>query len=609
MGLIAAALLQSGCGPEVEGAPPAIEAVFTRPGVLEIRNARAIDRIEVREQSGRPVAVARGFGREVFEVRFDWKAKGRYRLIANRGEQLAVTAPVKKPSFALRIHAPLGQNVHEYLLGSKRLRGRNETIPLLAEPGESVDLLVEIEKLTDAATSPLALSILPLQPPPRGPAVDPEVREEAISLGFEFDKRVWQAAIRLGETLPEASAAVALSGAGIDYRVQLAVSRRDIRAGNLKLAAWEMPCDEQGLFQPGRRPDQVALPNPVWNRIAALFNVQAEQVNYYEPFVHERLDFENRGKQPVNLLLKSQVVDPQSGEQAEYFTAPDFSLSGTAKLVMGYCRVPAGARKSCVLPIFVQPKTPAGTYRRQIEVYAMGTDTALKTLRAPVHVLRSHLAFSAWMVVIVLVSFGWLLAVVLFYRRLVTSFGVRLLTLLSLLGSLQFCLHFGGTLLTSISYAVLGPFNCLVGGLFTEVLTYLLVTAVLYLVPRVGAMTIAGIVSYLMGGILFGSFGLTDILFTGSTIAFRELCLLGFGVTRIRPPDHYRPPLVRTMLALGLADAASTFSSLTLHSVFYRLFFADWYIALQVVVTGFLYTVIGVYLGRSLGIGLRKVHP
>ena len=62
------------------------------------------------------------------------------------------------------------------------------------------------------------------------------------------------------------------------------------------------------------------------------------------------------------------------------------------------------------------------------------------------------------------------------------------------------------------------------------------------------------------------------------------------------------------LLALGLADAASTFTSLALQAVFYRLFFAEWYIVLQVGVTGFLYTALGVYLGRSLGMNLRKVH-
>jgi hypothetical protein len=184
---------------------------------------------------------------------------------------------------------------------------------------------------------------------------------------------------------------------------------------------------------------------------------------------------------------------------------------------------------------------------------------------------------------------------------------LRILVLLSLLGSLQFCLSFAGRLVSSVTYAILGPFNCLVGGLLTEVLTYLLITSILFLVPRVGAMTLAGIVNYIMGGILFGSFGFTDILYHGSGIAFREILLLVFGITHFRQSDR-EPAIFPMMLALGIAGAASTFTSLTLNSVFYRLYFADWYILLNVVVTGFFYTAIGVYLGKKLGRNLRKVN-
>jgi hypothetical protein len=110
-----------------------------------------------------------------------------------------------------------------------------------------------------------------------------------------------------------------------------------------------------------------------------------------------------------------------------------------------------------------------------------------------------------------------------------------------------------------------------------------------------------------MGGIMFGSFGVTDVLYVGSAIAFREIALYLFRVASFKPREQ-APKLLPMMLALGLADAASTYTSLALQGVLYRLFFADWYIVLQVVVTGFAYTALGVYMGRSLGRNLRRVH-
>ena len=94
----------------------------------------------------------------------------------------------------------------------------------------------------------------------------------------------------------------------------------------------------------------------------------------------------------------------------------------------------------------------------------------------------------------------------------------------------------------------------------------------------------------------------------GSAIAFREILLYVFGVTRRKPGDTQPPPLVPMMLALGLADAAAIFTSLALFAIFYRLFYANWYILLNAGVTGFLYTCVGVYFGRKLGLSLRKVH-
>jgi hypothetical protein len=256
----------------------------------------------------------------------------------------------------------------------------------------------------------------------------------------------------------------------------------------------------------------------------------------------------------------------------------------------------------------VRSEAAVGTYVSRVRITQLGSDRVLHTEERTMGVIRSDVVFSGWVVVVAVVSFVWLAATSVLFGWMVRSFGLRVLVLLSLLGSLQFVLSFVGHLLSSVLYAFLGPFNCLVGGLLTGVLTYLLVTSILFLVPRVGTMTLAGIVSYLMGGMLLGSFGLTDILFVGSSIAFREIFLFVFGVTTVRPHAGRIPAIVPMMLALGLADAASTFTSLTLHTVFFRLFFADWYIVLQVVVTGLLYTMIGVYLGRPLGRDLRRVH-
>jgi len=309
------------------------------------------------------------------------------------------------------------------------------------------------------------------------------------------------------------------------------------------------------------------------------------------------------------LLVVCEVLRADTAEQVPFFDPPSWESGGGTNEVLAFVRVAPGDTQACVLPLHAQPDTPAGLYRRRLTVTPLGSDRILAQLEAPLGVVRTKPVFSAWVVFASVLSVGWLAGLLVCYRRLVQGLGVRALVLLSLLGSLQFCLQFVGGWISSVLYAFLGPFNCLVGGFVTELMTYLLVTAILFLLPRVGALTLAGMVSYLMGGILFGSFGLTDLLFVGSAIAFREGFLLLFRVTHFGATPARPPAIVPMMLALGLASAASTFTNLALFAVLYRLFYANWYVILNVGVTGFLYTVIGVYLGKSLGLSLRKVRP
>ncbi len=607
------------CSPRPRVTSQTLSAQFELPGVLKVINAIDVKSVAVKNATGQTVAKVFTFGRTDFEIRFDWQVRQTYTVVPSSGRAITITSPKQKPEFALRIHAPLGQNRYDYFLSSLKDASVPSPIAIQADKGENVDILIEVEKLSGERPIVLNVSLISTGMSDGGPdgnaphdaLLSPAINSKSATLRFEFDKAIWQSRLSLKKGLPGNMAFIALERNGQPFKVPVVVTQRDADASTVVVKNWEMPVDALGLYQPQRLPEQIALPNPVWHRIGTFFNVQTEQINFFEPFVYQRLDIENKQVYPLNLLLKSKVVDERTGKGISWFSAPDFSMSKGSKKnegILGYCQIPAQSKGNCVLPIYMKPDTPAGTYTRQIEVYPTGSSRRIKLIKKPFSVVRSNSLLSFWLVMVVIISLGWLGITIVFHRRMVNRFGVRLLVLISLLGAIQFCLEFGSRLMSTALHAFLGPFNCLVGGLLSEVVTYLIITSVLHLSPRVGTITLAGIISYLMGGILFGSFGLTDILFTGSTIAFREILLFSMGVTKMTPSVDYIPPIVPMMFALGMADAMSTFTSLTLHAVFYRLFYADWYIALNVVVTGFLYTVIGVFWGRKLGRNLRKVH-
>ena len=60
-------------------------------------------------------------------------------------------------------------------------------------------------------------------------------------------------------------------------------------------------------------------------------------------------------------------------------------------------------------------------------------------------------------------------------------------------------------------------------------------------------------------------------------------------------------------LAIGMADAFITMINLEQLMFFYRLYYADWYIGLYMLINGLVYSSVGTWLGYKVGIKLQQV--
>lgn len=590
-------------------ATPTLWAEFTPRGLLRVGGASGAQALRVLNEQGDLLAAAHTHGRSTAEIPLAWEAGATYRVTSDQGDETTVLAPRNPPALVVRVHAPLGQEPHEFFLTRPFPKSQRERLAAPVAPGERVDVLLEVEKLADDGEAvPLRVRMAP--EPGAAFSMAPLWECHERTLGFEFDKLMLTSRIELPEgPLPETGLSIGIEGDSFEIKVVLAFVPAELAADAVEVVAWDMPTDAVGSYRSGQPKDQIAMPGLLWDRLASWLGIRPRRLDSTAPRTYQTVHVSNRGPHPMALLVVCEVLRADATEQVGFFDPPSWESGGGTNEVLAFVRVPPGDTQACVLPLHAAPDTPAGLYRRRLSVTPLGSDRILARLEAPLGVVRTKAVFSAWVVFASVLSVGWLAGLLVCYRRLVQGLGVRALVLLSLLGSLQFCLQFVGGWISSVLYALLGPFNCLVGGFVTELMTYLLVTAILFLLPRVGALTLAGMVSYLMGGILFGSFGLTDLLFVGSAIAFREVFLLLFRVTHFGATPARPPAILPMMLALGLASAASTFTNLALFAVLYRLFYANWYVVLNVGVTGFLYTVIGVYLGKSLGLSLRQVRP
>ena len=111
-------------------------------------------------------------------------------------------------------------------------------------------------------------------------------------------------------------------------------------------------------------------------------------------------------------------------------------------------------------------------------------------------------------------------------------------------------------------------------------------------------------------GLALGGFSPADPLLLGSAVLWLEGGLWLTGVTRSgawrdEPP---RRRWLRLTAAFGAAAVADGAGGLAAAAVLYRLYFADWYVVLILVVPGFLYTAAACWLATGFAGSLRRVE-
>jgi hypothetical protein len=152
----------------------------------------------------------------------------------------------------------------------------------------------------------------------------------------------------------------------------------------------------------------------------------------------------------------------------------------------------------------------------------------------------------------------------------------------------------------------------LITGMFNGVILYMLIAALVILIPIPGTVALLFAVRMLLNMLIFGHASPTLFLFHAIQAALLEFCLY---FARMKTPSRNDieagrlrlPSLLLLPIACAVADGVSTFIHLHTLAFLYRLFYADWYIGANVLINGFLYTSVGAGCGIILGNQLKRV--
>lgn len=256
-----------------------------------------------------------------------------------------------------------------------------------------------------------------------------------------------------------------------------------------------------------------------------------------------------------------------------------------------------------ILPLYVDYFTVLeGDYSLRITVSGNGQE---KIQEVPIAITKKH---NTGLMAVGFSFFCALAATALSYRlpRCIKQIGARGAITVALFAALAF----GGitlptTLLGDLLHVFLGPFSGLVTGVLSGVLQYLLIVSLLTLFREPGVLALMFFVKYMLSGLMFGHFTPLGALSTCVSVIVLEAVLYLCGFYKVQQLDKRYMLFVAVLL--GLADAAVTFINLEQMMFFYRLYYADWYMALYMLINGLLYSSIGAWLGFKTGSKLQQV--
>ncbi len=372
----------------------------------------------------------------------------------------------------------------------------------------------------------------------------------------------------------------------------------------------DMPTDAAGITDLRQREDTIYHPRPLFSWL------ETQQTDEYAPVTFQTVRINNRGEDTIHVVVSSINRDVKTGEAVPFLAPPDAVNAGTDRSI-SFASLPGGELTSISLPIYLHSQsTKAGEYEREIAVKIWGSDRTVLSARKPLHINvpnRHALIISGLAIFASCIGFVVLLR---FHRQFFVRFSTKQLIVIALFGTTIFvAVVVPSTLFLNLIRVILGPVSVLLTGLINETLYYALLTALLiyiYGAPggnmkegnhpsqtylQGGVILLVSAVRLLLGAITFGLFTPMTIIYTGTSILLLET---GFLLVR-------RRGLLAWALVLGICDAIAVYVDFQLSILFYRLFFADWYIWLRFLVEGFAYTFIGVLLGARLGHGLWKV--
>ena len=336
---------------------------------------------------------------------------------------------------------------------------------------------------------------------------------------------------------------------------------------------------------------------------------------FNHPSAYLSLDMRNPQQDIRTLKFKVELIDKNTGKIIPGFSRvsasdneagqgwSDSNVDVSQYATTAMISLDGFKNQAFILPIYTDSfKILAGDYKMRVTVSGGGAE---KIYESPLKIVKERnlsvfaLGFAGACLGILLFSFKRI-------NNCIKTIGAKGAITISLFAAVAF----GGivlptTLLGDFFQVILGPFSGLITGLLSGVLQYLLIVTLLMLYRKPGVITLMFLLKWLLAGLIFGRFTPLGILTYAVQIVVMEAVLYISGFYSKQKINL--PYMLLIACLLGISDAFITMINMEQMMFFYRLYYADWYIGLYMLVNGMIYSSIGSVLGYRIGSKLQQV--
>lgn len=337
---------------------------------------------------------------------------------------------------------------------------------------------------------------------------------------------------------------------------------------------------------------------------AAVFN---------HPAAHLLLEMRNPQQDTRILKFRAELIDKATGKsavglctasQSDNETEHGWSgKSGIEDASTAMISLDGKKSQAFIIPLYVDYfRVVEGEYNLRVTVFGNGQE---KIQEVPITIAKKRsmglfaVAFSFGCFILVCLTIGQL-------KKCIFDIGAKGAITIALFAAVAFgSIVVPTTLFGDLLHVFLGPFSGLLTGVLNGVLLYLLVMSLLVIYRKPGIVALMFLLKWMLAGLMFGRFTPLGILSYMVYIVVLESTLYISGF--YRKQELTSGYVFMIAILIGTADAFITMINLEQMMFFYRLYYADWYIGLYMLINGLLYSSIGSWLGYKVGIKLQQV--